>query len=68
MTAHADPPPGAISYEQCLRNRIASPGTVCGPDIADPPSFWQDLFPFLKSDEIRQLEHQARRAELEAGS
>ena len=68
MTRHADPPPNPISYEQWLRNRIARPTTICGPDIADLPSFWQDLFPFLKPAEIRQLEHQARHAGLEAGS
>jgi hypothetical protein len=68
MTRHADPLRGAISYEQWLRNRIARPAVICGPDIADPPSFWQDLFPFHKPAGIRQLEHQARHAELEAGS
>ena len=68
MTRHADPPPNAISYEQWLRNRIARPTTICGPDVVGFPSFWQDLFPFLKPAGIRQLEHQARRAELEAGS
>ena len=41
---------------------------MCGPPVADFPSFWQDLFPFLKPAEIRQLEHQAHQAELEAGS
>jgi hypothetical protein len=68
MTGHADPPSGWISYEQWLRNRIASPAGDCGPPIADPPSFWQDLFPFLKPAEIRDLERQARQAGLEAGS
>ena len=68
MTGHTDLPHGWISYEQSLRNQIASPGGDCGPPIADPPSFWQDLFPFLKSPEIRELEHQARQAGLEAGS
>jgi len=68
MTRRADPPRGAISYEQWLRNRIANPITVCGPDIAGPPSFWQNLFPFLKPAGIRQPEHQARHAKMEAGS
>jgi hypothetical protein len=67
MIRRTGPPPNAISYEQWLRNRIASPRTICGPPVADFPSFWQDLFPFLKPAEIRELEHQARQAELEAG-
>lgn len=67
MTCRADPPPSPISYEQWLRDRIASPRTICGPPVVDFPSFWQDLFPFLKPAEIRKLEHQARQAELEAG-
>lgn len=68
MTLFGDPPPHAISYEQWLRNRIASPSTICGPPVADFPSFWQHLFPLLKPPGIRQLEQQARQAELEAGS
>jgi len=68
MTGHTDPPPGWISYEESLRNQIADPTGDCGPPIADPPTFWQNLFPFLKLPEIRELEHQARQAWLEAGS
>jgi len=67
MTTYADAPKNAISYEQWLRNRIADPLTICGPPVADYPSFWQDLFPFLKPAGIRELEHRAREAELEAG-
>jgi len=63
MTRHADPPPGAISYEQWLRDRAARRGVICGPPIYDAPSFWQELFPFLKAAGIRELEHRARAAE-----
>jgi hypothetical protein len=43
MTSRADPPPNAISYEQWLRNRIASPGTFCGPPVYDDRVWWQHL-------------------------
>jgi len=63
MTKHADPPPGAISYEEHLRRVIAEPGVLCGPPVYGSPSFWEDLFPFLKPAGIRELEHRARAAE-----
>jgi len=63
MTRRADLPRGAISYEQWLRNRIARPLIICGPPVLDFPSVWQDLFPFLKTPEVRELEHRARQAE-----
>jgi hypothetical protein len=66
MTRRADPSPNAISYEQSLRRQIACPGLICGPPVYGAPSFWQDLFPFLKPAGIRELEHEARQAERRA--
>ena len=64
MTKHADPPEGAISYGQHLRNRIAEPLTICGPPVHDTRSLWQHI-PWFNP--YRELERQARQAELEAG-
>jgi hypothetical protein len=68
MSTHADPPPHAISYEEYLRRRIADPLTICGPPVIGQPSGWSVIFPWLKPEHIRQLEHQAREAELEPGA
>ena len=59
-TVDPSPRPGEISYEQWLRNRIASPGTICGPDVYDPRPWWQHL-PGLNP--YPELEQQARQAE-----
>ena len=64
MTSRADPPKNAISYQQYLRNRIAEPLTTCGPPVHDTRSLWQHI-PWLNP--YRELEHEARQAELEAG-
>jgi hypothetical protein len=66
MTRYADPPPNVISYEEHLRRVIAEPEAICGPPVYGAPSFWQDLFPFLKAAGIRDLEHRARQAERQA--
>lgn len=68
MTRRADPPKNAISYQQWLHNRIADPLTICGPPVYQAPSLRRDLVPFLTPAGIRELEHRARQAELEAGS
>jgi hypothetical protein len=60
MTERADPPPGAITYEQWLRARIAEPGTICGPPVIDGRPLWQHL-PGLNP--YRDLEQRARAAE-----
>jgi hypothetical protein len=60
MTARADPPAGAISYERWLLNRIAHPGVICGPDVIDNRPWWQYL-PGLNPH--ADLERQARQAE-----
>ena len=69
MTSRADPPKGAITREQWLRNRIADPLTFCGSPVVDDRPWWQYL-PGL--DPHRELERQAREArrqpEREAGS
>jgi hypothetical protein len=43
MTSRADPPAGAITYEQWLVNGIKHPGMVCGPDVIDTRAWWQHL-------------------------
>jgi len=37
------PPRGAISYQQWLLNRIAEPGTICGPPVIDHRRWCQHL-------------------------
>jgi hypothetical protein len=64
MTTRADPPKNAISYGQYLRNRIAEPLATCGAPVHDTRPFWQHI-PWLNP--YRELEHEARQAELEAG-
>jgi hypothetical protein len=59
MTSRADPPLGAITYPQWLRNQIANPGMVCGPDVVDTRSWWQHLPLF---NPYAGLEAQARKA------
>jgi hypothetical protein len=63
MTSHAEPHRGAISYEEWLHRRVTDPGVCCGPPVYSAPSFWQDLFPWLKDAGLRELERQAREAE-----
>jgi hypothetical protein len=62
MTRAADPPKNAISYQQWLLQRIAEPGTICGPPVHDPRPWWQYL-PGLNP--YAALERQARAAERE---
>jgi hypothetical protein len=60
VTVYADPPKGAITYQQWLLNRIAEPGMDCGPDVIDDRAWWQHqpgLNPYAA------LEQQAREAE-----
>jgi hypothetical protein len=60
MTAHGDPPEGAITYQQWLLNRISEPGMDCGPDVGDDRAWWQHL-PGLNP--YHELEQRARAAE-----
>lgn len=66
MTAYADRPKGAITYQQWLLNRIAEPGMICGPPVIDDRAWWQHL-PGLNP--YYELEQRARVAgrEAEAG-
>jgi hypothetical protein len=69
MTDRVDPPAGAITYGQWLRNRVAEPNVDCGPDVIDDRPWWQHL-PGLNP--YAPLERQARaarhQADKEAGS
>jgi hypothetical protein len=69
VTSHASPPPGAISYEQWLRERIAGPAEICGPPVIDDRQWWQHL-PGLNpyADLERQAREARRQPEREAGS
>jgi hypothetical protein len=60
VTSHADPPEGAITYRAWLLNRIAQPGTICGPPVIDDRAWWQHL-PGLNP--YADLEQRARAAE-----
>ena len=57
------PPPGAISYEQWLLNRIAEPGTICGPPVIDDRAWWQHL---PRLNPYAGLEARARAAQRQA--
>jgi hypothetical protein len=61
-------PDGAITYEQWLRGRIASPGKDCGPPVVDDRPWWQHL-PGLNPHAglERQARAAGRQAEKEAG-
>ena len=69
MTSRADPPAGAITYEQWLNNGIKNPGMVCGPNVIDDRAWWQHL-PLLNP--YAELESEWRQAhkqsEHEAGA
>ena len=62
MNSYAAPPKHAITYQQWLLNRIAEPGTICGPPVLDDRPWWQHL-PGLNP--YAELEAQARQAERE---
>jgi hypothetical protein len=60
VTTYAGPPKGAITCQQWLLNRIAEPGTICGPPVIDDRAWWQHL-PGLNP--YHELEQRARAAE-----
>jgi hypothetical protein len=70
VTRQAEPRPGTISYEQWLRNQIAEPGTICGPDVHDDRAWYQHLPWFNPYAELEAQVRASRRqaqAEAEAG-
>ncbi len=58
----AELPPGTITYQQWLLNRIAEPGMICGPGVIDNRAWYQHL-PGLNP--YAELEERARQAERE---